>query len=166
MNLNRLRSILAAPMAALFLILVLCIFAVRRPPSVGFSIPMVRIHRTYHNEFSCDGRFEFLRLTNDGKTWINEAKIPVNQVRHRVAALMEDRAERVVYVVVDSELSYGQFAEFLGKIEGATTDLHVVVISGEISREFMKERVLVSPLKTDRMEEDSPSVCDPVFPVE
>ena len=105
MDLNRLRSILAAPMAALFLILVLCIFAVRRPPSVGVRIPMVRIHRTYQNEFSCDGRFKFLRLTKDGITWINEAEIPVNQVRHRVAALMEDRAERVVYVVVDSELS-------------------------------------------------------------
>jgi len=104
---------------------------------------MVRIHRTYQNEFSCDGRFEFIRLTKDGKTWINEAEIPVNQVRQRVAALMEDRAERVVYVVVDSELSYGQFAEFLGKIVGATDDLHVIVISGEIRREFEKPRVFI-----------------------
>jgi hypothetical protein len=49
-----------------------------------------------------------------------------------IAELMENRAERVVYVVVDSELSYGQFASFLGKVKGATTNLHVVVVSGQV----------------------------------
>lgn len=55
---------------------------------------------------------------------------------------MESRAERVVYVVVDSDFSYGRFAEFLDKISGATPDLHVVVISGEVRKAFEKSHDL------------------------
>jgi biopolymer transport protein ExbD len=163
MDLNRLRSLLAAPVAALFLILVLCVFGVQRPPSVGFRIPMIRIH---HNpqEISCDGRFEFLRLTRDGRTWINEAEIPVEQLRQKVAALMEDRAERVVFVIVDSDLSYGQFTAFLDRIEGSADGLHVVVVSGEIRREFERPRVLANPSMTHETEQEPPNVCDFIYP--
>ena len=136
MDLNRLYALIAAQLASLFLVLVLCTFEVRRPVSVGFRIPMLRIHRTAQDEFSCDDRSVFLRITRDGKTWINATEIPADQVRSTVATLMENRAERVVYVVVDSELSYGEFARFLDSVEGATEDLHVVVVSGEIRRQF------------------------------
>jgi deoxyxylulose-5-phosphate synthase len=61
---------------------------------------------------------------------------------------MENRAERIVYVVGDSDLSYGQFVEFLGKVKNATTDLHVVVVSGEILRAF----------------EENHDLCDFVYP--
>jgi hypothetical protein len=162
----RIRTLIAPAMASLFLVLSLCAFVVQRPEPVGFRIPMVRIHRTYQHEFSCDGRFEFFRLTRDGKTWINATEIPEDQVRLKVAHLMENRAERVVYVMVDSELSYGQFAAFMDSIEGATDDLHIIVVSGEIRREFMKNRVLVRPLKAYKMEESPPSVCDFVYSVE
>ncbi|MGA2651163.1 MAG: hypothetical protein ABSF28_11600 [Terracidiphilus sp.] len=138
MDLNRMRGLLAAPVASLFLILALCIFGVRRPAATGISIPMVRIHHNPEEPTDCGGWAEFLRLTKDGKTWINESEIPADHVAPAVATLMESRAERVVYVVVDSELPYGRFAEFLDKVAGATSDLHVVVISGEVRRTFEK----------------------------
>ncbi len=143
------------PMAGLFLVLSLCTFGLQRPKSVGFSVPMLRVHRSLQHEITCDGRFEFLRLTKDGKTWINDDEIPIGHLRSLVASLMEDRAERVVYVVVDSEMSYGQFADFLGRIEGATNDLHVVVISGEIKRELFKPRILASPSVSTDLNEES-----------
>ena len=130
---------------------------------MGFRIPMIRIH---HNpqEISCDGRFEFLRLTKDGRTWINEAEIPVEQLRQRIATLMEDRAERVVYVIVDSDLSYGQFTAFLDRVEGATDGLHVVVFSGEIRREFERPRALVNPLTRHELGQEPSEVCDFIYP--
>ncbi|MGA2809204.1 MAG: hypothetical protein ABSE87_13815 [Terracidiphilus sp.] len=164
MDLNRLYALIAAQLASLFLVLVLCTFEVRRPGSVGFRIPMLRIHRTAQNEFDCEGRFEFLRLTRDGKTWVNSTEIPASQVRPTVATLMENRAERVVYVVGDSELPYGQFAKFLDSIEGATEDLHVVVVSGEIRRQFEESRALVNPSKPPQVEQEPLDVCDFVLP--
>jgi hypothetical protein len=62
--------------------------------------------------------------------------------------------------VADSELPYGQFADFLDHIERSTDDLHVIVISGEIRREFEKPRMLLNPSRPQTMEEDFLSVCD------
>jgi biopolymer transport protein ExbD len=138
MDLNRLRLLVAAPMASLFLVLSLCAFVLQQPRSVGIRIPMIRIHHNPHKPYDCEGRPVFLRLTKDGRTWMNSEELPADQLRQTVVNVMENRAERVVYMVVDSELTYGQFAGFLDKIEGATNDLHVVVVSGEVLREFEK----------------------------
>jgi len=130
--------LLAAPMASLFLILLVFGLIDWRPASVGFRVPMIRLHHDPNEPSDCGGRAEFVRLTKDGRTWINSEEIPAGQVQAAVAAQMANRAERVVYVVADSELSYGQFASFLDRVSGATSDLHVVLVSGEIRRAFEK----------------------------
>jgi biopolymer transport protein ExbD len=142
MDLNRLRTLVAAPVASLFLILLLCVLAVQRPVSAGFRVPMIRLHHDPNEPYDCGGRAEFLRMTKDGKTWINSTEIPADQVTARVAALMADRAERVVYVVVDSEVTYGQFAEFVDRISRGTADLHVVRVSGEVRKAFERDHDL------------------------
>jgi len=149
MDLNRLRLLLAAPLASLFLVLSLCAFVTQRPASSGFLIPMVRLHHDPQEPLGCDGRPEFIRLTHDEKTWINEAEVPSDQLPHAISDLMENRAERVVYVIVDSDLSYGQFAAFLDRIANSTTDLRVVVVSGEVLIAFKKR----------------PDHCDFVYPI-
>jgi biopolymer transport protein ExbD len=148
MDFNRLFAIIAAPLTCLFLIPVLCTFAAQRPSSVGFRIPMIRLHHD-PNQMTCDGRPEFVRLTKDGRTRINETEVSSGRLAPTISGLMENRAERVVYVIADSDLSYGQFAELLGVVKGSTADLHVVVISGAILREF----------------EERHNECDLVYPV-
>jgi biopolymer transport protein ExbD len=145
---NRLYAIVAAPLTCIFLIPVLLTFAVQKQASVGFRIPMIRLHHDSHEPTDCGGRSEFVRLSKDGRTWINEAEVPSGKLAPTISGLMENRAERVVYVIVDSDLSYGQFAEFLGKVKGSTSDLHVVVVSGAILREF----------------EERHDLCDFVYP--
>jgi biopolymer transport protein ExbD len=136
MDLNRLRLLVAAPMASLFLVLSLCAFVLQQPRSVGIRIPMIRIHHKPMEMTDCGGNSVFLRMTKDGKTWMNSEELPADQLRQTVAKVMENRAERVVFVVVDSELTYSQFTGFWEKIAGATSDLHVIVVSGEVLREF------------------------------
>ena len=139
MDLDRLLSIAAAPFCCMFLIvLVVSMARVRPQGSVGHSVPVVRIHHDPQEPTDCGGRTEFIRLTKDGRTWINEDQVPANRLVQRIAGLMKNRAERVVYFIADSELSFGQFAEFLDKVSGATSDLRVVVVSGEARRAFEK----------------------------
>jgi len=142
MTLNQVRFLVAPAFASLFLVLALCAFAVRAPVSTGFSIPVIRLHHDPNETTDCGGRSEFLRLTKDGRTWINSEEIQAGEVRKDVANLMADRAERVVYVVVDSELTYGQFAQFVDRIAGSTDDLHIVVVSGEVRRAFERDHDL------------------------
>jgi biopolymer transport protein ExbD len=138
----RFRVLIAPAMASLFLVLSLCAFVVQKPESVGIRIPMIRIHHDPHEPYDCGGRPVFVRLTRDGKSWINETEVTSNRLVPVVSALMENRAERVVYVVVDSDLSYGQFVTFLDRIKGATDDLHVVVVSGVILKAFKENHDL------------------------
>jgi len=103
---------------------------------------MIRIHHNPMEMTDCGGNSVFLRLTKDGKTWMNSEELSMDLLRQTVAKVMENRAERVVFVVVDSELTYGQFTGFWDKVAGATNDLHVIVVSGEILREFKKNHDL------------------------
>ena len=139
MDPNRLRMLVAPGFASLLLILLcLCAVDMRGTASQGFSIPMIRLQHDPNEPTDCGDRAEFLWLTKDGRTWANSEEIPAGQVQATVAALMANRVEKVVYVVVDSELSYGQFASFFDQVSGATPDLHVVLVSGEIRKAFEK----------------------------
>jgi biopolymer transport protein ExbD len=134
MDFNRLLAVLPAPFAGLFLVLSLLAFVAQTPVSEGIRIPVIRLHHDAQEPTDCDGRSEFVRLTADGKTWINSGEVPENRLTVTIADLMENRAERVAYLVAVSDLSYGQFAGVLDKVTGAATDLHIVVVSGEIRR--------------------------------
>jgi hypothetical protein len=75
MDLNRLRALLAAPMAALFLILLLSTFAVQRPASVGMYLPLPKVRTVPFKD--CDfvsDRSIVAQLHKDGSTWINETR--------------------------------------------------------------------------------------------
>jgi biopolymer transport protein ExbD len=131
MDLNRLRALSAAPTASLFLILVLCVSAVRESVPNGVWMPVVRL-RPDRVQFSCDGRFVFIQLLADGKTKINGTEIRSQNLRPRVGAIMESHVERVVYVVPGSGISYARFVEALDELNEAATDMHVAVLSGSL----------------------------------
>lgn len=65
MDLNRLRALLAAPMACLFVILILCFLAVQRPVSTGIRIPAMRTRKEPLSFCEINGYTVYLR--SDGK---------------------------------------------------------------------------------------------------
>jgi biopolymer transport protein ExbD len=131
MDLNRLRALLAAPLAALFLILVLCIFGVQKPPSVGIRIPMVRFPDQPRNDCSDPNRIVFLRLAQDGTVWLNATAIPTDRLTTTIATVMENRSDRILYVVADPQVSYGQFVGFLDSIAKTKMVLHVALLTDQ-----------------------------------
>ncbi len=103
-------------------------------------MPLVRVHRR-SELYSCDGRFEFVRLLADGKIKINQYEIEPERLGSRVAELMQNRAVRVVYVVPDSGITYARFAEALARLNAATDDLHIVVLSGETRDTYFEKQL-------------------------
>lgn len=140
MDLNRLRMVMAPAMASLFLILNLCAFVVNAPNSVGIRMPIVRVHHRT-DLYSCDGRFEFILLLADGRTKINGDEIPLGQLGPRIADLMQNRAERVVYVIPDSGIAYSRFVETLSTLYAATDDMHIAVLSGGLRETYTQEQL-------------------------
>ena len=56
-------------------------------------------------------------------------------MRGKIADIMENRWYKRVYVVADSEVSYGKFTDFMSRIVGASPDMQVVLLSGQLRHE-------------------------------
>jgi len=103
-------------------------------------MPVVRL-RSDRVPFTCDGEFVFIRLLVDGETKINGTVIHREDLRRRVSAIMEPRAERVVYLVPESNISYARFVETVDELNEAAADVHVVVLSGSLRDEFFRRNL-------------------------
>jgi biopolymer transport protein ExbD len=138
MDLFRLKSLLAPLFIALFGLLTVCNLAVQAPlPSTGIKIPLLRLSH-HEDQLSCDGRWVFVELLNDGKTKINEEEIHDEDLAPLVSKIMESRAERVIYVVPYPEIPYSRFVETLSTLKKAVPDLHVGVLSGKVRDAYMQ----------------------------
>jgi biopolymer transport protein ExbD len=127
MDLNRLRALLAAPLASLFLVLSLCAFVVQRPPSVGIRVPITKIRTAPYNVCPYVDRSIVVRLLKDGSYWINETLVPANELRPRLADIYENRAEKILPVYSDPDVTYGLFGDFYSEVESSTSNLHIIL---------------------------------------
>jgi biopolymer transport protein ExbD len=127
----------APSLATLFVLLTLCIFAVQSTPSTGIKIPILRLHH-HKDQLTCDGRWEFVQLLDDGTTKINEEQIREEDLASLVNNIMESRAERLIYMVPSPAIPYSRFVGTLSTLRKTVPDLHIGVLSGEVRDAYMK----------------------------
>ena len=72
--------------------------------------------------------------------WISSTDIAPDRLTAIIALIMENREDRRVYVVADSQVSYSQFADFLGKIAGAGPNLRIALLSDRLQKDFEQYR--------------------------
>ncbi len=147
---HSLRTMEAAPLASLALSLAVCVVLLQSPHSVGIRVPLVQLHKTLPQP-QCNFLEISLWLTNDGRTWMNWTELRPEDIRGRIAEVMDYRSVRTVYVIAEPHVSYQQFADFMGRIVDATPNLHVVLLTSELRREMQMGEV--DPVCTIR---DSP----------
>ncbi|MGA2890871.1 MAG: hypothetical protein ABSE51_22850 [Terracidiphilus sp.] len=139
MDLNHLGSLLAAPMASLFLVLSLCAFMLQGPRtvsgSVGMHVPTTRV-RTIPLNDCFDGRDIFVKIHNDGNTTINETRKRPDELGQMIAEIMQNRDQRVVYMLPDPDISFGEFADIYSRVASSTPDVHVGLITRQINKEL------------------------------
>lgn len=141
MSLNQLRAVLAPSLASLFLMLGLISFLARRAQSTGLSFHLYSLHPEGNVSYQCNARSIVLSLTHDGRMRINETTIPPAGLTPRLNDIFEYRLIRRAYVVADSQVSYGQFADYLDRIAAARPKLDFVLLSGDSRREAEQEQV-------------------------
>jgi biopolymer transport protein ExbD len=130
MDLNRLRSLLAVPLASLFLILVLCVFGVQRQPSVGTMVPLEHVRVVPHK--GCDfvsDRNIVVQLRKDGSTWINETRLNGDKLRAELAQIFKYRQQKYVYITSDPDVSFEEFANLYSTVDSSTSNIHVVLLT-------------------------------------
>jgi biopolymer transport protein ExbD len=145
MHLDPLRSLVAPAFASLFLILFVCAFVVQRPASVGIEVPVLRVRAIPIKDCAdvLSDRDVVIRIQNDGSTWINETKLNPNVLRETLAKIYEYRQEKFVYMLVDREVPYSQFARIWGQAASSTPGLHIGLLTRQFTNQ-MKECSLES----------------------
>jgi biopolymer transport protein ExbD len=121
-------------LASLFLILLLCALPARGPMSVGINVPMTRV-REIPSENCFSGlrdRDIVLSIKGDGATWINGTRLKREEVRERMSRIYENRAERIAYLLVDPNVSYGEFADVYDHATSSTPGLHIGLLTRQV----------------------------------
>jgi hypothetical protein len=133
--LERFRTLMALPLASLFLILLGCILATQRPVPMGVRMPLLRLRQS-RQDISCDGRWVFVELLEHGKAKVNSEPAPTENLSAIVGQLMESRAERVVYLVPSRGISFSWFVETLNALQESAPGTHVGVLSGTVRDQY------------------------------
>jgi biopolymer transport protein ExbD len=144
MDAGKIRLLLAAPLAALFLILLLATFATRQRGAQGVPLRVYAIQPdTNARAEGCNSRRLVVWLDAEGAVRINETETPLDKLRSHLTEIFENRSVKQVFVVADSSVSYQQFVEFYSRIDGASPGLEVMLFSGDFRR--AQERRAVVP---------------------
>jgi biopolymer transport protein ExbD len=137
MNASQLRFWVAAPMAGLFLVLGLCAFIVREPQaSTGLPMPIPRI-RSHSSNYVCeDDRQIVVRITEDGRLWINQTGMTPVELKTALKRINEYRSEHVAYLIAAPSTPYQKFADTFNVIRSSVTGMHVILITPRLQRYF------------------------------
>ena len=130
MDFNRLQSLIAAPLASLFVILCLCWFGAQRPREpVGINVPTLKMRR-HSVGYGCeDDRWVVVWLRGGGKLQINETPMEREQLAPTIRLIFENRVSRVAYLMADPGVNVAEAAWALDSIGSATSGMHVVLMT-------------------------------------
>ena len=67
---------------------------------------------------------------------MNTTELRPKDIRAKIAEVMEYRSVKTVYVIAEPEVSYEQFADFMSRITGSTSDLHIVLLTSGLRRKI------------------------------
>ena len=126
-------------MASLFLVLSLCAFVVQRPEPVGMQLPLPQVRMVPHRD--CDflsDRSIVVRLHKEGNIWINETQVSHEKLGPILTEIYENSAEKFIYIISDSDISYGEFANLYSTIVSSTNDLHIVLRTRQFDKEVLQ----------------------------
>jgi biopolymer transport protein ExbD len=129
MNLNRLREALAAPMACLFVILILCVFAVQRRDSTGILVPMMRARAKPLSFCEFNGFTVYLRSDGRLAGGRRDEEVSRDVILSRIREAQHNVQDDTMFVIADPDVPYGDFAQLIADIHNAVPPDHVAVVT-------------------------------------
>jgi len=121
-------------MASLFLVLTLCAFVLQRPVSAGVNMPLAKVVEIPAEKcFSgLSDRDIVLQIKNDGTTRINETDLEPATIRERLSEIYENREERFLFLLVDPNVPYREFADVYDQAASSTPGLQIGLLTRQL----------------------------------
>lgn len=106
-------------------------FASFHPPT-GLSVKLL----AHTSASECgDSDVIVLQLLKDRSFMINSERVPIERLNGRLREIFRSRAERILLVRADPELSFQEMATAIGIAEGAVSNLYVALLTPEAEQE-------------------------------
>jgi biopolymer transport protein ExbD len=137
MNPNRWLEIAAVPLASLFLILILVVFGIQRPPSTGILIPMMKVRPEPLSNCSFAAFTIYLRSDGTLGGGSRDQTVSWHEAtsRLRQAAAEVGIRDNTVYLIADGETHYKYVFKLVSDIHATAPTVHIALVtsSGQVS---------------------------------
>jgi hypothetical protein len=127
----------------LILLAVLVLSAKAEDKKTVGSIPVLLSRRCSRRELMNrgDGTWYFIKYRLDHRSYVNgDLQSSEVELRRKIAELMAPRLERVVFLIPDPNLSYGEVHSLLAGFREDDPSLHVVLVTKEQTGDFNEFR--------------------------
>jgi len=129
MDLDRLRKLIAAPMASVFMILILCVFVVEQPVSTGILIPMMRARAEPLQFCELNGFTVYLhsdgRLAGGSRDDVESRGVLLSRIREA----RDQIQDHTIFVITDPDAIYGDLASLVADIHHVAPPDHIAVVT-------------------------------------
>jgi biopolymer transport protein ExbD len=125
----------AGAVTGLFLILGLCaaVFSISGAHGVSLLLPSAPLSS------DCgDSRDVVIHWKDDGSVWLNEENVGAVRAPARVAEIMQNRAERVVFLIPGKGESVQDVASLAARLNNSVDDLHIGLVTNRQIEEMTR----------------------------
>jgi biopolymer transport protein ExbD len=129
MNLDKLRSFLAVPFACLFVILMLCVFAVQSPVPSGIRIPMMQMRVEPLSNCEFNGFTVYLRSDGQIGGGDPDSRVSQSEILSRIAEARDNIQDDTIFVITEPSVPYERFVDLLAKIHNVAPADHIAVVT-------------------------------------
>jgi biopolymer transport protein ExbD len=106
--------LLAAPLAAVFLLLMFLVVGLHKQESKGIELIVARSENNCPIDFQYGAnRSVVLQLKSDGSTSINMNQISEQELRTKLQLIYRNRDQKIVFIRIDDSVSVEQAANFI-----------------------------------------------------
>jgi len=145
---DRWLEIAAAPLASLFVLVVLVLYALNRPPEAygvrmevpAFSsIPQSQVWQPNNPCDWTDDRSIVIRINQKNEVMINETALQEGELTPRLSAIYDNRSWKFAFLFADPQLPFGNFVRRYQEVIDSSADLRVALLTPQVA-----ERAVIS----------------------
>ncbi len=110
------------PMADIMLVMLIIFMVITPMLQKGFSVEMAKIDNPRDMKDADKDDAVVLAVTRDGRFYLGNQQVPLEQVVEKVSEMLEGRLDKTVYVKSDARARYGDVVKIVDEIRAAGVD--------------------------------------------
>jgi len=110
------------PMADIMLVLLIIFMVITPMLQKGVTVEMAKAQNAHDMQAADKDDAVIIAVTRDGKTFLGNREVPLEEITNDVKDLISDRLDKTVYVRSDARAKYGDVVKVVDEVRSAGVD--------------------------------------------